>query len=96
MNMTLPLCWKCGKELDDISQRVPFRAICSFCHSYQHCCRNCKNYQPGLPNDCKIPGTEFIADRESFNFCEDFELLGRAPEKKQDPKDVLKRLFGDE
>lgn len=89
-------CWKCGKEISDLTEKVPFRFTCPFCDSYQHCCVNCKNYQVGLPNDCKIPGTEFVADRQSFNYCEEFSLLGNAPKKGKDPKDVLKRLFGDE
>lgn len=29
---------------------------------------------PGKPNDCLVPGTEFIADREAMNFCEEFAL----------------------
>ena len=88
-------CWKCGNELD-LSAKVSFRAICAKCSSWQHCCRNCKNYQPGLPNDCKIPGTDFIADREGANFCEEFQILGVGPSAKKDPNEVSKRLFGDD
>jgi|GEM_PF-5808468 len=36
-----------------------------------------KNYCPGKPNDRLVPGTEYIADREANNFCEDFSALGK-------------------
>jgi hypothetical protein len=88
-------CWKCGAVLEE-SGKLSFRAQCDKCQSWLHCCKNCKNYQPGLPNDCKVPGTDYIADREKFNFCEEFQLLGAPPAKQPDAKDVFKRLFGDE
>lgn len=90
-------CWKCGIELDNPPNgKLGFRAVCDQCISWLHCCKNCKNYKPGLPNDCMVPGTEYIADREGCNFCEDFELLGTGPKTTANPDDVAKKLFGDE
>lgn len=90
-------CWKCGTELPEpFAGKLSFRATCEKCHSWLHCCKNCKNYKPGAPNDCAVPGTEYIADREACNFCEEFQPLGCGPEQKKDPKEVLKRLFKDE
>lgn len=93
-------CWKCGAEQEDPpGGKLSFRATCSNCHAWLHCCNNCKNYKPGLPNDCAIPGTELIADREANNFCDEFQLLGQGAASKKDPKDlrkeIEKRLFGD-
>lgn len=89
-------CWTCGAKLEEPSSgKLPFRATCDKCGAWLHCCRNCKNYKPGLPNDCKIPGTEYIADRSACNFCEEFSLLGNPPTKKSDAGDVSRRLFGD-
>jgi hypothetical protein len=89
-------CWRCGTDLSDPpQQKLSFREMCSKCNAWLHCCRNCKNYKPGLPNDCAIPGTEYIADREKINFCEEFVLLGTGPQKFADPNDVAKRLFKD-
>lgn len=86
-------CWKCGKELEG-SVRVGFRAECPHCYSWLHCCRNCRHYQPERPNDCAIPGTEPIADRTAFNFCEEFSLLGKPPQKQADRDAIEKKLFG--
>lgn len=89
-------CWKCGATNEDPpGGKLPFRSTCEKCHSWLHCCKNCKNYRPGLPNDCAVPGTEYIADREANNFCDEFQLLGSGPSKTVDPKDVLRRLFGE-
>lgn len=43
-----------------------------------------------------IPGTEYIADREAANFCDEFELLGLGPTKKQEVSERTKKLFGDD
>lgn len=90
------LCWKCGVSLSDPpGGKLSFRATCDKCCAWLHCCRNCRNYKPGMANDCMIPGTEFIADRTASNFCEEFQLLGKGPEKKASVDDVSRRLFGD-
>ena len=93
--MTEFKCWHCGASQELSSQgKLAFRASCTKCHSWLHCCKNCKNYKPGLPNDCAVPGTDYIADREANNFCDEFQLLGVAPPAKVDPKAIEKRLFG--
>lgn len=92
-------CWKCGKQNPEPPfGKVSFRAVCEHCSAWLHCCKNCKYYKPGLPNDCMVSGTEFIRDRESGNFCEEFVLLGgdakdRAISKKSSS---FKNLFKDE
>jgi hypothetical protein len=89
-------CWKCGTELPDPPRgKLPFRALCDKCLSSLHCCRNCRHFKPGMPNDCLIPGTEYISDREATNFCEEFHLLGQAPLASPDPKEVENKLFGE-
>lgn len=88
-------CWKCSKEQEaPSSNKLAFRAECAFCMAWLHCCKNCKNYKPGLPNDCAIPGTEYIADREAMNYCEDFSLKGTGPDNKID-NELLKKKFED-
>ncbi len=73
-------CWKCLKPVSDIPIKIGFRATCPHCDSDQHVCKNCRYYSPGKPNDCLVPGTEYIRDREANNFCEDYKP--RIPSKK--------------
>lgn len=91
-------CWRCGDPYE-ISEngKIPFRMSCDKCYACLHSCVNCKNYQPGLPNDCKIPDTDPISDREASNFCEEFVLKGQklALKKGKDPLDISKSLFKD-
>lgn len=86
-------CWNCGIELNLVG-KIAFRATCEKCSFYLHCCKNCRNYKPGLPNDCAVPGTEPIADRTANNYCEEFVQLGIGPSKKGDAADIEQRLFG--
>lgn len=93
--ISTPLCWHCGRRLDLPEGRLSVRATCDHCSAYLHCCANCRHYRVGAPNDCLVPNIELVADKEKMNHCEEFELLGR-PEKKADPKEAARRLFGDE
>lgn len=90
-------CWKCGTLQKDLPEgKLSFRASCEKCTLPLHSCRNCRYYKRGLPNDCMVPGTEMIADREKQNFCEEFSPAeGQAIEKKS-TQEVAKRLFGEE
>jgi hypothetical protein len=88
-------CWKCSASLEDPDWgKVLFREECSKCGAALHCCKNCQYYKPGVPNDCAVPGTDFIADREAINFCEEFKLRSQKKEQFIDPATVEKRLFG--
>lgn len=89
-------CWSCAADLPDPQWgKITFRATCDFCGAALHCCKNCRFYKPGLPNNCAVPGTDFIADRTAPNFCEEFQLLGKVLEKKSDPREAERRLFGE-
>lgn len=93
-------CWNCGHaEKDPDWGKLSFRAICEACNAALHCCRNCVYYKLGQPNDCLVPGTDFISDRTAPNFCEDFKLLGKAPANPIDPnaqKNRFNSLFRDD
>lgn len=87
------LCWSCGHAMPDPQfGKLSFRAVCDKCGMGLHCCLNCKYYAPGRPNDCAVPGTDFIADRAANNFCEEFSILGKGPVPK-DPN--VKKRFDD-
>ena len=90
-------CWSCGKDQSDLSEKkLAFRAECEKCAVWLHCCYNCVFYQPGLPNECRVPETDYIRDRSSMNFCEEFKLLGLGPKNtKESAKSKFDSLFKD-
>lgn len=89
-------CWKCGAELPPFERgKVPYRATCERCSSYLHACVNCKNYCPGKPNDCLVPGTEYVPDRQHLNYCDSFELKGEKGDGPKPSNDPFSKLFKD-
>lgn len=91
----MKVCWKCGAPLPDFDfGKVSFRASCDHCHADLHVCRNCTHYQPGKPNDCLIPNTDPVSDREKSNLCESFKLLGKKEAGGASKDDIEKKLFG--
>ncbi len=85
-------CWKCEKSLGE-ALKVSFRATCPTCGVDLHTCKGCRYYSPGKPNDCLIPGTEFIRDREAANFCEDFKINTTKQDKTKGGKTKFNSLF---
>lgn len=87
-------CWKCGQALSVL--KITFRTLCDQCNASQHCCKNCKFHAKGKPNECLVPGTELVVDREKMNFCEEYSPIGKKQEKSgPTPEDVSRRLFGE-
>lgn len=73
-------CYKCGAEIA-IHGRVPFKELCPSCESFLHCCRNCRLYDPYAHHHCMSRTTEFAADVERGNFCDEFEFRESEPPK---------------
>lgn len=67
------LCHRCGSPWVSEQKRPGFKEICAGCGAYLHCCKNCRFYDPSAHNQCRIGTTEWVADRERANFCEEFE-----------------------
>ncbi len=91
-------CWKCGTQLEDPPDgKITFRMECDKCLAAQHCCQNCRYYRPGLPNDCEVPGTDYIRDRQAINFCEEFKvkLPSSTPQNSDNGKNRFNNLFKD-
>lgn len=64
-------CWNCGADLTRADYGRENR--CLRCDSATRCCRNCRLYQLGRPNDCREPLAEPVADKRRANFCEHFD-----------------------
>jgi hypothetical protein len=88
-------CWKCLKEYESES-KIAFRATCPHCGRDQHVCKNCRHHAPGKPNDCNVPGTEYVRDREAANFCEDFSIKKPSHSSTDDPMKNAKKIFGED
>lgn len=91
----MKVCYKCGASLPESEWgKIGFRAACDVCRCDLHVCKNCVFYHIGKPNDCLIPGTDYVADREKANLCESFKLLGKKEASKSNKEDIEKKLFG--
>lgn len=90
-------CWCCGANLPDPEYgKILFRAECDKCGAALHSCRNCKYYHLGKPNDCDVPGTDFIPDRTKANLCEEFKLSKPGDQAvKPSVEEVENKLFSD-
>jgi hypothetical protein len=91
-------CWKCKAEFElPITEKISFRATCEKCSAWLHVCKQCRHHVPGKPNECNVPGTDFIADREMANYCDDFSPKLQKEESTISSKEAIaKKLFGEE
>lgn len=87
-------CPSCGKSFIE-KNKIGFRDLCDHCNCYLHSCVNCIFYKKGLPNDCEVPETEFIRDRENFNYCEEFKLKVFEKKREKDLDKVSEEIFGE-
>lgn len=92
--MTTVYCFHCHTQ-NILETKVPFRAQCAKCSFDLHICKNCKYYSKGKPNDCLVPGTEPVSDREKYNFCEEFSPADKTVNREyKKTSDIEKKLFG--
>ncbi len=87
-------CWKCNKTISDLPVKIGFRASCTHCDADLHVCKNCRYYSIGKPNDCIVPGTDLIADREQSNLCEEFKPKTKFEEGSK--TDRARQIFGED
>lgn len=92
-------CWHCGAGLTHADYGR--ENYCLSCGKATRCCRNCRLYQRGRPNDCVEPLAEPIADKARANFCEHFDPASRprsdqaaaAVDDEQDLRQAAEALF---
>ena len=95
-------CHRCGaasKLLD--GEVVSRRDECSSCGADMRCCLNCRHFDPSKNNQCAESEADWLADKESANFCDWFKPSDTAfdPLRKSDAdaaQDALAALFGDD
>lgn len=64
-------CWNCGHGLTKLDYGR--ESTCLACDKPTHCCRNCRQYAPGRPNECLEPLVDRVVEKTRSNFCEFFE-----------------------
>lgn len=77
--MADPACRACGAGT---SSTPSFRETCPACGAWLHVCLNCRHHDPNAHHHCRASATtEFVADTEKFNYCEEFAwgAAGAAP-----------------
>lgn len=76
--------------------KIAFRAVCPHCGIDLHTCTNCRYYAPGKPNDCAVPGTDPIRDREAANLCDEFKVKTDSSKPPDGDKKKFNSLFRDD
>jgi hypothetical protein len=66
-------CFKCSADFP-LEGRPGRKEECPACAASLHCCLGCRFHDSSAHNQCREPGTDFIRDRESANFCDSFEM----------------------
>jgi len=67
---TIGHCWHCGAALT--AADYGRENACLSCGRPTRCCRNCRFYERGRPNDCVEPIAEEVVDKQRATFCELF------------------------
>jgi hypothetical protein len=91
-------CWKCGANLAELPLPLSRLAECPACRAYQHVCRMCLHFAPGIPKQCDEQDAEEVKEKDRANFCDYFKPNPRAYKardpKTQSAKANLDSLFG--
>lgn len=91
-------CWKCGATLAELPLPLSRLAECPTCRAYEHVCRMCLHFAPGIPKQCKEQDAEEVKEKERPNFCDYFRPNAKAyrggDAKTQATKSTLDSLFG--
>lgn len=65
-------CYKCGK-VNELADRVGFRAECESCGEDLRICLNCKFYDKTAYNECREPSAEVVREKSRSNRCDYFQ-----------------------
>lgn len=92
-------CYRCGGELP---QRVYRNTVCESCGADAKVCLNCTFYDPSAHWECRETIPDPVRDKDRANFCDYFTAGGTGKgsqgvdQKKEDARDALNKLFGDD
>jgi hypothetical protein len=92
-------CHKCGAPWESERKQPKLRDFCAQCSAWLHSCMNCRFHDTRLHNECRIPTTDWVAERAGANFCDEFEfrdesLVQAEAAERNAAYDAAARLFG--
>ena len=61
-------CWSCGHQFM-ADEKITRQSECPKCLAPMRCCRQCKFFHPGSPNDCVESQADYNGEKEAVNFC---------------------------
>ncbi|MDP6436104.1 MAG: hypothetical protein QF790_06080 [Gammaproteobacteria bacterium] len=96
----IPVCWRCGRGLEDLN--LPFGRLdeCPECRSQLHVCRMCIFFDPAAIKECREDDADEVRGKERANFCDYFQANSNAFDESiaaadRDASEQLEQLFGD-
>jgi hypothetical protein len=66
------LCWRCGKDIAELSLPLSRLDECPACHVHLHVCRMCEFYAPAVTKACREDGADEVREKQRANFCDWF------------------------
>lgn len=85
------VCHFCKKELP-YETRILRTETCPWCRSDLHVCLNCRFHDPARYNECEVPTTDRVKERDRANHCGAFEYREGAPSEDTSAQDAKKKL----
>jgi hypothetical protein len=94
------LCWRCGKDLAELSLPLSRLDECPACHMHLHVCRMCEYYDPTVTKACREDGADEVREKQRANFCDwfrpsDCAFDGGLAAESQRAAAKLNALFGE-
>lgn len=65
-------CWRCGYRLRQTD--YDYETNCPGCRTATRVCRNCRFFSNSDPNQCSQTAAKLVANKQSANRCEFFEV----------------------
>lgn len=98
--MPVLTCWNCGESLTEVPLPISRHENCPQCFTELHCCRLCRFYDPGIPDQCEEDRADPPVNKEVGNFCEWFQpqmesFQSTRTQKKAASLNKLDSLFGE-
>ena len=88
---TVKICYNCKKEIP-YDTRILRTETCPWCRLDLHVCMNCKHHDPSRYNECMMPGTERVRERDRANHCSEFVFRYVAPSEDRKKDAAIKNL----